>query len=90
MSQDPAEPKPTTEVLQGERADMRLAPDPDQIVKLEPILPVEGQRNSQEHSRASEEDGPRAMPTPQAATEADLPSAWEAVMPGKDPADRGE
>jgi hypothetical protein len=90
MTQDPSQTEPTTEVAQGERRDSRIVTDPQQGWKMEPVLPVEGQRNSQEDSRASEQDGPPAMPTPQAAAEADLPSAWEAVVPGKDPADTGE
>lgn len=94
MTQDPTDgaptPPPTTTVVQGERHDTRVVTDPDQGWKVEPVLPTDGERNSEEHSRASEEDGPPAMPAPGALAEEDLPSAWEAIRPGKDPADTGE
>ena len=90
MSQDRNDTAPTTPVSQGDRQDTRIVADPNVGWKSEPTLPTDGERNSEEHSRASDVDGPPAMPAPGSLAEEELPSAWEAVRPGEDPADTGE
>ena len=82
---------PTTDVEQGGRQRVHYEPDPDQVVKVRHDFPTdEAPRNAEEQSWASENEGPRAMPTPEAEREASEPSAWEAIVPGMDPSDRGD
>ena len=87
---DPTEPNP--KVAHGDRQNVvyEADADPDIVAKVRHVFPPSGaEPNSMEHSRGSQ-DGPPAMPTPEAQAEQDAPSAWEARKPGVDPSDRGD
>lgn len=84
MTREPVDPAATPKIAQGLRRDLRLVSDADNGVKAVPVLPTDGERYSQEQSRASEQDGPPAMPSPGAVAEENAPSVWEAIQPDED------